>query len=86
MNAYLEQAEPGSLVLDVREPWAHGVANLENSQPIPMRNTPPVVETLDPHRGTCVVGRHGKRSRRVATFLEHQGYSNVVNLSGGLVA
>ena len=83
---YLEQADPVPLVLDVREPWEYGIVNLEDSKLIPMRKIPASAETLDPHRETIVVCHHGIRSRQVALFLEHQGFSNVVNLRGGLDA
>jgi rhodanese-related sulfurtransferase len=51
-----------------------------------MRKVPEIVETLDPHQEIIVVCHHGIRSRQVALFLEHHGFSNVVNLKGGLDA
>jgi rhodanese-related sulfurtransferase len=51
-----------------------------------MREIPALVETLDPHQEIIVVCHHGIRSRQVAQFLEHQGFSDVVNLTGGLDA
>ena len=85
-KSYLEQAEPRPLLLDVREPWEYQIVHLEDSQLVPMREIPALVETLDPHQEIIVVCHHGIRSRQVAQFLEHQGFSDVVNLTGGLDA
>lgn len=85
-KTHLEQAEPGPLLLDVREPWEYQIVHLEDSHLVPMREIPAILETLDPHQEIIVICHHGIRSRHVALFLEHQGFSNVVNLSGGLDA
>jgi rhodanese-related sulfurtransferase len=85
-KAYLEQAESSPLLLDVREPWEYQIAHLEDSQLVPMREIPAILESLDPQQEIIVVCHHGIRSRHVARFLEHQGFTNVVNLSGGLDA
>jgi rhodanese-related sulfurtransferase len=85
-KAHLEQAESTPMLLDVREPWEYQIVHLENSQLVPMRKVPEIVETLDPHQEIIVVCHHGIRSRQVALFLEHHGFSNVVNLKGGLDA
>lgn len=85
-KAYLDQADPSPLLLDVREPWEYQIVHLEDSQLVPMREIPAIMETLDPHKEIIVICHHGIRSRHVALFLEHQGFSNVVNLRGGLDA
>jgi rhodanese-related sulfurtransferase len=85
-KAYLEQAETRPLLLDVREPWEYRIVHLEDSQLVPMREIPEIIETLDPHQEIIVICHHGIRSRQVALFLEHQGFLDVVNLSGGLDA
>jgi rhodanese-related sulfurtransferase len=85
-KAYLEQAETRPMLLDVREPWEYQIVHLEGSELVPMRMVPGIVASLDPHQETIVICHHGIRSRQVALFLEHQGFSNVVNLSGGLDA
>ena len=85
-NAYLEQATVKPLLLDVREPWEYQIVNLENSQLIPMRTIPQQANTLDPDQETIVICHHGIRSRQVARFLEGIGFSNLINLRGGLDA
>ena len=81
---YLREQQP--LLLDVREPWEHNICHLEGSQLLPMGQIHLRLQQLDPQRETVVICHHGIRSRQVAMFLEHQGFSNVINLAGGLDA
>ena len=83
---YLEQTDARPLLLDVREPWEYRIVHLDDSRLIPMREIPAVFDTLDPQQEIIVICHHGIRSRQVALFLEHQGFSDVVNLAGGLDA
>jgi len=85
-KVYLEQAETWPLLLDVREPWEYRIVHLEDSRQVPMREVPAIIETLDRQQEIIVICHHGIRSRQVALYLEHQGFSDVVNLSGGLDA
>lgn len=86
LRDYLVTAESDPLLLDVREPWEFRICHIEGSQLIPMGQLPTALNALDPDRETIVICHHGIRSRQVARFLEHQGFSNVVNLNGGLDA
>ena len=74
------------LLLDVREPWEYRIVHLEGSTLVPMRQIPQQAEALDPDRETVVICHHGIRSRQVARFLESRGFSNVINLAGGIDA
>ena len=85
-KTYLEQAINKPLLLDVREPWEYQLVNLENSCLIPMRSIPQQAKTLDPQQETIVICHHGIRSRQVARFLESIGFTNLINLCGGLDA
>ena len=82
----LEQTTDKPLLLDVREPWEYRIVHLEDSTLIPMRQVPQQVESLDPGRETIVICHHGIRSRQVGRFLESRGFSNVINLAGGMDA
>ncbi len=81
---YLQEQAP--LLLDVREPWEYNICHLDGSQLLPMGQIHLHLQQLDPQRETVVICHHGIRSRQVAMFLEHQGFSNVINLAGGLDA
>jgi rhodanese-related sulfurtransferase len=73
-------------LLDVREPWEFEVCRIEGSRLIPLSQLPARLNELDPARPTVVVCHHGVRSLRAAAFLEHCGFEDVVNLSGGIDA
>ena len=83
---YLASATEKPVLLDVREPWEYKIVHLDDAVLIPMRQIPAAVDTLDRDRETIVICHHGVRSRQVALYLERLGFTNVVNLSGGMDA
>ena len=74
------------VLLDVREPWEFQVCHLPDSRHIPMALIPTRCEELDPGDEIVVICHHGGRSMQAALFLEHQGHSSVINLTGGVNA
>jgi rhodanese-related sulfurtransferase len=86
LHDYLQTAKTLPILLDVREPWEYEKCRIDNSELIPMRQVPNALNRLDPDKEIVVICHHGIRSRMVASFLEQQGYSNVINLTGGLAA
>ena len=73
-------------LLDVREPWEFDVCRIDGSQLVPMRSIPGSLGELDRDREIVVICHHGIRSQQVALFLEHRGFSRVINLRGGVDA
>jgi rhodanese-related sulfurtransferase len=86
LKDYLDHVDAPPLLLDVREPWEYQVCHLPGSQLVPMRQIPTAVGGLDRGRETVVICHHGVRSFAVARFLEQAGFTNVVNLEGGVAA
>ena len=86
LAAYLHQADPPPLLLDVREPWEEKVCRVDGSILVPMRRIPLAGKDLDPERETVVICHHGVRSYQVAYYLESLGFTNVINLTGGVAA
>jgi len=72
-------------VLDVREPYEYQIANIGGTL-IPMNDVPQRLAEIDRNREIVVQCRSGGRSQRVAEFLAAQGYPNVKNLAGGILA
>ena len=76
------------VLIDVREAHelAHGV--LEGANHIPMQQIPDMLTEIEPHRSQPVVliCRTGNRSNQVGLFLEGIGFSNIINLVGGMNA
>ena len=84
LKTYLDTCDEQPLLLDVRQPWEFDVCKIENSVLIPMAQIPSRLESLDSERETVVICHHGIRSRRIGIYLEHAGFNNVINLSGGV--
>lgn len=74
------------VLLDVREPWEHAIAKLENSVLIPLGTLPHSLEKLDRNAEIIAYCHHGMRSGDATAFLLQQGFSNVKNLIGGIDA
>ncbi|AAZ98649.1 rhodanese-like protein [Thiobacillus denitrificans ATCC 25259] len=85
LAAYLEAGHAPTL-LDVRERWEWNLCRLPDAILIPMGELAARVAELDRDAETVVICHHGVRSFHAARFLEAAGFSNVVNLSGGVAA
>jgi len=84
LKAHLETCDEQPLLLDVRQPWEYEVCKIENSVLLPMSQITAEFKSLDFDRETVVICHHGIRSRRVGRYLEEAGFSNIINLSGGV--
>ena len=84
LKAHLETCDQQPLLLDVRQPWEFEVCKIENSVLLPMSQITAEYNNLDFDRETVVICHHGIRSRRVGRYLEQAGFSNIINLSGGV--
>ena len=72
------------LLLDVREPWEHGIARLAGATLIPMGALESAAATLPRDRDIIVYCHHGIRSRSAAEFLRGTGRSRARSLAGGI--
>jgi len=86
LHEHLQTAKSKPLLLDVREPWEFEICHIDGSQLIPMGHVPAEADQLDATRETVVICHHGVRSYRVAYYLEQCGFTNVINLMGGVAA
>lgn len=74
------------ILLDVREPWEFETCHIAGSQLVPMNTVPANTTELEAGRPIVCICHHGVRSMHVATYLEQQGFSRVINLTGGVHA
>lgn len=76
------------VVLDVREPWELQTASVAPQGfelvHMPMRSIPQRLAELDPQRPIACLCHHGGRSAQVTHFLMNQGFTQVVNIHGGI--
>lgn len=73
-------------LLDVREPWEHAKARLDDATLIPMREIPSRAGEVPADRDVVVLCHHGGRSAQVVQWLARNGRARVHNLAGGIDA
>ncbi len=87
LKAWLDDSQRTQpLLLDVREPWEFERCSIAGAISMPMSRIQSTFGQLDPAREMVVICHHGVRSFHVARFLEHNGFENVINLTGGVDA
>jgi rhodanese-related sulfurtransferase len=92
--ASLPAGTPAPIVLDVREPWELQTASVKADGfklvHIPMRDVPARLEGLQEElpadQPVACLCHHGARSMQVASYLAQNGFTQVVNLHGGINA
>lgn len=77
---------PGVFLLDVREPDEYAAGHIPGITLIPMGEVADRLNELPRDKEIIVTCRSGNRSSQVADFLREQGFTNVHNMTGGLVA
>ena len=75
-------------IVDVREPDELKVCQLKDTLNIPMSQLNDRVSELSDYKAgpLVVMCRSGGRSARCADFLRSQGFKDVINLDGGILA
>lgn len=87
LKAWLDDpAREKPLLLDVREPWEFALCHIDGAELMPLQSVPARIGELNPEREIVVICHHGVRSMHAARFLEHSGFTRVINLSGGVDA
>ena len=74
------------VVIDVREDWELATVSLDGARHIPMRQVPDRVAELPADKPLVVMCHHGGRSRQVTAWLRQNGFSQAINLAGGIHA
>jgi rhodanese-related sulfurtransferase len=92
LKAAEAKAPPGAqpIVLDVREPWELQTASVKPNGfqllHMPMRSVPARYLELDRSQPIACLCHHGARSAQVVHFLMNNGFTEVVNIHGGINA
>lgn len=87
LKAWLEDLQREKpLLLDVREPWEFERCHIDGAVSVPMNGIPARLDELPRDREIVVSCHHGVRSFHVARFLDHNGFTRVINLTGGVDA
>jgi rhodanese-related sulfurtransferase len=84
--ANLNKNNPSTVLLDVREHSELTICRIEGALHIPMDEIPERHEALPRDTPLVIFCHHGMRSMSVAQFLWSKGFTNVVNMAGGIHA
>jgi rhodanese-related sulfurtransferase len=86
LKSLLEDDNQEHFLLDVREQNEFDYCQIEGSQLMPMNTIPNRLDELPKDKPIVTICHHGMRSQQVAQFLFHNGFTNVINLAGGVHA
>ncbi|MBK1882931.1 molybdopterin-synthase adenylyltransferase MoeB [Luteolibacter pohnpeiensis] len=75
-----------AVLIDVREPHEHAVANIPQAELIPLATLPDQIDRLPKDREIIVHCKSGGRSAKAVDFLIANGFENVTNVTGGMDA
>jgi adenylyltransferase/sulfurtransferase len=85
VKARLDRGDDFQLI-DVREVFEHQICNIPQAKLIPLGELPKRLSEIDPGREVVVHCKMGGRSAKAADFLRQNGYSKVLNMTGGILA
>lgn len=84
--AELQGGETGALIIDVREPNEYAQIRARGAVLLPLGRLNGRVRDLPRDREILLMCRTGGRSQNATQFLAANGFENVTNVSGGIVA
>jgi adenylyltransferase/sulfurtransferase len=73
-------------LIDVREPYEYQIANIPGARLIPLGELPKRLNELDPNAEIVAHCRSGARSQKAVDLLKQNGFNNVRNMTGGILA
>lgn len=73
-------------IIDVRQPQEIMAGTVAGAVPIPLHTLPLRMAEFDSDEELVLICRSGARSAQACLFLQQQGFRNVVNLRGGMIA
>lgn len=76
----------GTRVIDVREPFEFTTGRVPASELVPLGELAAASASWDKTELHVLVCRSGARSGRAAAYLVSQGFSRVINMTGGMLA
>ncbi len=74
------------LIIDVREQAEYDAGHIPGVTLIPMNQVANRLAEIPRDKPVIVTCRSGNRSQQVVSFLQQQGYTNIHNMLGGIVA
>jgi len=85
VKARLDRGDDFQLI-DVREVFEHQICNIPQAKLIPLGELPKRLNEIDPAREVVVHCKMGGRSAKAADLLRANGFTRVLNMTGGILA
>lgn len=85
VKARLDRGDDFQLI-DVREVFEHQICNIPQAKLIPLGELPKRLNEIDRSREVVVHCKMGGRSAKAADLLRANGYTKVLNMTGGILA
>jgi rhodanese-related sulfurtransferase len=83
---WLEEEQEACRVIDVREFREISAGTVPNAEPMPLATLPLRASELGRKERLVIICHSGARSAQACMFLQQQGFENVFNLRGGMLA
>lgn len=74
------------LIIDVREPYEFDAGHIEGAKLIPLGTVAERIGTYNKNQEIILVCRSGNRSEQAYQLLTKMGYTNLKNVTGGMLA
>lgn len=84
--AQLKEKNETIRVIDIRQPAELNSGIIPGAEALPMHIIPLRMNELKRDEKLIMVCRSGARSAQACMYLQQQGYDNVFNLRGGMIA
>lgn len=86
VNDFASVVDAATQLIDVREPDEMDEGTLPGAVNIPLGTLPDRIGELDPNCRVVILCRSGGRSAEACRFLVANGFGDVINLDGGMLA
>lgn len=86
VNDYATVVDSATQFIDVRQPDEVAASGIDGAMNIPLDQLAARTSELDPERCTVLLCRSGNRSGQAAEFLSRAGFTDLINLDGGMLA
>ncbi|MCC2626922.1 MAG: rhodanese-like protein, partial [Thermomicrobiales bacterium] len=82
----LESRDPGTMLLDVREPVEYASGHVPGAVNLPQADLADRLDELPRDHPVFLICQGGYRSLRAAQFLKQMGFAQVLSVAGGTAA
>jgi rhodanese-related sulfurtransferase len=74
------------VLIDVREQWEYDEGHIPGITLIPMNSIPSRLNEIPTDKTVVLTCRSGNRSSQIFSYLKQQGYTNIHDMQGGILA